>query len=273
MGQEYYLAIDIGATKTLLAIFETGGEMVCEKKLPTSSDYKQFIKDLGDCIKQLDQFKFSYCACAVPGVVDTASGVAKAFGNEDWRDVPIKSDIQLLIPDAKILIHNDAKLAGLSEALLLKNKYRRLLYLTISTGIGGGVIVDNKIDPGFENFEPGQMVFEHGGSNRQWESYASGKALYEKYGKRASDIDDPRIWNDYAKDLVAGFENLIAVVRPEVIVIGGGVGAHFEKFQSYLQEQLSKINNPLVPTPPILKAQRPEEAVIYGCYDYIKQNI
>lgn len=273
MGQEYYLAIDIGATKTLLAVFEADGQMVCEKKLPTSNDYKQFIKDLGDCIRQLDQFQLSYCACAVPAVVDTASGVAKAFGNENWREVPIKSDIQSLMPDTKIFIHNDAKLAGLSEALLLNSKYRRLLYLTISTGIGGGVIVDNKIDPDFENFEPGQMIFEHGGSNRKWESYASGKALSEKYGKRASDIDDPAIWKNYVKDLVAGFENLIAVVRPDVIVVGGGVGAHFEKFQSYLNEELSKINNPLVPIPPILKAQRPEEAVIYGCYDYIRQNI
>jgi hypothetical protein len=50
------------------------------------------------------------------------------------------------------------------------------------------------------------------------------------------------------------------------------VGAHFEKFQPFLEEALKKINNPLVPVPHLLKAQRPEEAVIYGCYEYIVQN-
>jgi predicted NBD/HSP70 family sugar kinase len=65
---------------------------------------------------------------------------------------------------------------------------------------------------------------------------------------------------------------LLATIQPDVVVVGGGVGAHFEKFQPFLEEALKKINNPLVPVPPLLKAQRPEEAVIYGCYEYIVQN-
>ena len=86
-------------------------------------------------------------------------------------------------------------------------------------------------------------------------------------------MSDPAIWREYVKSLAAGFENLLAVVQPEAVIIGGGVGAHFEKFQPYLEAELQALNTPLVPVPPLLKAQRPEEAVIYGCYDYIKQNI
>jgi glucokinase len=145
--------------------------------------------------------------------------------------------------------------------------------LTISTGIGGGVIIDGVIDPVFANFEPGQMIFEFDGQERKWESFASGKALLARYGKLASDIDDPAIWREYAKTLVIGFEDLLVTIQPEAVVIGGGVGAHFEKFQPFLEAGLKEINNPLAPTPPLLKARRPEEAVIYGCYDYIRQNI
>jgi predicted NBD/HSP70 family sugar kinase len=273
MGQKYYLAIDVGATKTLFAVFEPGGDMVCEKKIKTDPDYNKFIKDVAGELESLKQFNFSSCCCALPTRFSRFSdGIAESFGNLPWKNVPIKKDLQALLPDTKILMHNDAKLAGLSEALLLHEKYKKVLYLTISTGIGGGVIIDGVIAKDFENFEPGQMVFEYEGKTLKWEAFASGKALYERYRKKAAEIEDPKIWKEYVKLLVIGFEDLLATVQPEAVVIGGGVGAHFEKFKAYLEEDLSKINNPMVPTPPLLKAQRPEEAVIYGCYDYILQN-
>jgi predicted NBD/HSP70 family sugar kinase len=273
MGKEAYLAIDVGATKTLLAVFRPDGEMVCEDKIKTDPDYSRLKADLADKIMELaKRFSISRCAIAVPGTVDLASGTALAFGNETWRNVPIKRDLQAMLPQTEILMHNDAKLAGLSEALLLHKKYKKVLYLTISTGIGGGVITDDVIDTDFENFEPGQMVFEYGGQTQQWEDFASGRALRARYGKAASEIDDPKIWKEYVKTLVLGFEDLLATIQPDAVVIGGGVGAHFEKFEPFLKAGLDKINNPLVPIPPLLKAQRPEEAVIYGCYEYIKQN-
>jgi predicted NBD/HSP70 family sugar kinase len=268
-----YLGIDVGATKTLFAVFEADGEMVCEKKIKTDPDYGQFKADIAEELNQLEQFKVTHCCCAVPGTIDFKTGTALAFGNEDWRDIPIKSDLEAMAKDVRVLVHNDAKLAGLSEAIPFKGEYKKVLYLTISTGIGGGVIIDGAIDADFANFEPGQMVFEHDGKSQQWEDIASGRALKNRYGKMAGEIEDPQIWKEYVKTLAAGFENLLATIQPDAVIIGGGVGAHFEKFKPYLETELKKINNPLVPIPPLLKAQRPEEAVIYGCYDYIKQNI
>lgn len=274
MGPEHYLAIDVGATKTLLAVFDSSGELICECKQKTNSDYSGFKSELAQKIDELKpKFTIRRCCCAVPATIDFDAGVAMAFGNESWRNVPIINDLAALLPGAKVLIHNDAKLAALSEALLLHGEYKKLLYITLSTGIGGGVITDGVIDEDFQNFEPGQMVFEYDGRQQKWEDFASGKALRAKYGKPASDIDDPAIWQEYAHSLATGFEDLLATVRPDVIVVGGGVGAHFEKFQPFLEAELNKINNPLVPTPPLLKARRPEEAVVYGCYEYIKQNV
>jgi predicted NBD/HSP70 family sugar kinase len=268
-----YLGIDVGATKTLFAVFSPDGEMVCESKIKTSRDYKQFIDDVADSFDKLKRFKFSHVCCAIPGRIDFEKGMGLDFGNLPWENVTIHKDLEAIMPKARIMLHNDAKLGGLSESLLLQEKYRKVLYLTISTGIGGGVIIDNVIDPDYVNFEPGQMVFERNGQNQQWEDFASGKALKNRYGKMASEIDDPAIWKEYVKTLTTGLENLLATVQPDAVIIGGGVGAHFEKFKPYLEEELGKINNPLVPIPPIIKAQRPEEAVIYGCYNYIVQNL
>jgi predicted NBD/HSP70 family sugar kinase len=272
MEGEFYLAIDVGGTKTLFAVFTRDGEQVCQCKVETPQNYDDFKAELAENIKKLDRFHFSHACCAIPGRIDFEKGIGQDFGNLPWEDVPVRGDLEALLPGVKVLLHNDAKLAGLSETLLLKNQYKKVLYLTISTGIGGGVITDGAIDPDFANFEPGQMVFEHEGKLQQWEDFASGHALKQKYGKPAADIDDPVVWQEYVKSLVAGLEDVLANVQPDAVIIGGGVGAHFDKFKSYLEQELKNIYNPLVPTPPLLKAQRPEEAVIYGCYDYIKHS-
>jgi len=274
MGAGNYLAVDVGGTKTLFAVFDPGGDMVCECKTKTGQDYSRFKSDTSAEIRKLKaEFGISHCCIAIPGRIDFARGIGLDFGNLPWQDVPVKNDIQEMLPQTKVFLHNDAKLAGLSESILLHKKYKKVLYVTISTGIGGGVTIGGVIDKGFENFEPGQMIFEHDGEKQKWESFASGSYLHNKYDKLASEIDDPEIWKEYVKNLVIGFEDMLANVQPDVVIVGGGVGAHFEKFKPYLEAELKKINNPLVPLPPLLKAQRPEEAVIYGCYDYIRQNI
>jgi predicted NBD/HSP70 family sugar kinase len=269
-----FLAIDVGGTKTLLAVFSEDGEVVASHKIATDREYSKFLDNIKKIIdSELKDYQITHCCCAVPGTIDFNNGVALAFGNEDWRNVPIQKDIQKLLPSTKVLIHNDAKLAALSEAILLKGSYGKVLYLTISTGIGGGVVKNGKIDSDFENFEPGQMVFEKDGQNLTWEDFASGRALKARYGKLASEITDPNVWREYSHSLANGFENLITTVKPDIIVIGGGVGAHLDSFKGFLDEELEQFNNPLVPIPPIAKAKRPEEAVIFGCYEFIKQNV
>jgi predicted NBD/HSP70 family sugar kinase len=273
MGQENYLGIDVGATKTLFAVFDTSGKVVLEHKIKTPQDYEQFKSEISGVLGSvLGQYKFSHCCCAVPGWIDFKDGIVIAFGRLPWQNIHIKNDLQAILPNVQVLIHNDAKLAGLSEAQLLHGKYRKVLYLTISTGIGGGIIIDDVIDPEFYNFEPGQMQFEHDGTSQKWEAFASGKALFEKYGQLAADIEDATIWKAFSQLIALGLEELLATIQPDVVVFGGSVGAHFEKFKSFLEEDLNAIKNPMVPIPPLLKAQRPEEAVIYGCYDYIVQN-
>jgi glucokinase len=268
-----YLAIDVGGTKTLMAVFSEAGEVLAQHKIATNHDYAQFLGDIKQIIDtEIKDYQITHCCCALPGRIDRENGIGLFFGNIPWQNVPIKRDLEAILPGIKIFVENDAKLAALSEAIALNSTYKNVLYVTVSTGIGAGFVVDGKLEPALLKIESGQMVLEHEGTMRKWESFASGKALAEKYGKKASEIDDPAIWQEYAKGLALGLYEMIANLEPEVILIGGGVGAHLEKFQSYLEENLKQINNPMVPIPPILKAKRPEEAVIYGCYELIKQH-
>ena len=117
------------------------------------------------------------------------------------------------------------------------------------------------------------MMIEHRGRIAAWEDFASGRALKSRYGQLAKDIEDPLIWDTYAKDVAAGLNELLAVLQPEVVIIGGSVGNQLEKFADGLKRELADHPNKMVDIPPIIKAQRPKDAVIYGCYELIKQSI
>lgn len=268
-----YLAIDIGGSKTLFAVFDGSGQIVEQYKIPTNKDYASFLNEVAQAVKdKLAHHNFIACCCGVPAEINREEGVAVVFGNLSWRNIPIKKDLGNILGPLPIKIENDANLAGLSEALLLIDKYQKVLYLTVSTGIKTGFIVDGKLEPNLADAEPGQMILEHNGKLEKWEDFASGRALVAKYGKKASEIDDPEIWKAFSHDLALGINELLAIFQPQALIMGGGVGAHFEKFTSPLVQELNKMSNEMVRVPPIIKARRPEEAVVYGCYEYAKQD-
>jgi predicted NBD/HSP70 family sugar kinase len=267
-----YLGIDVGGTKTLLAVFSSDGKIEKEYKFPTPKKYPDFLTQLQEALDRFNEYHITTCCCAIPGKVDRQKGVGLVFGNLAWRNVPIKNDLAGLLDHAKILVENDANLAGLHEALIFHKRYKKVLYITVGTGIGDGIITDGKIDPDFADSESGQMVLDYGGKLTRWEDIASGRALVERYGKTAREIDDPKIWQQFAKDLSLGLVELVATLQPDVIIIGGGIGTHFNKYADFLKAELKRHESPMVSVPPLVQANKPEEAVIYGCYDFIQHH-
>lgn len=263
------LAIDVGGTKTLVASFTDDGAVTEQIKFPTPTDYLAFVDELVKTVQSLQAKDLSSCVIAMPGKIDREHGIVLYFGNLPWSNIPIKADLEsrLQIP---VTLENDSKLAGLSEAQLLPD-YRKVLYLTVSTGIGGVVVVDRKMDPSSLDAEYGHMLLEYQGRLERWEHFASGKAIYTKYNMRAADITDPSAWYEIARNIAIGLIDVIAATTPDIIVIGGGVGTHFAKFGDRLKGQLDLYADNLLTIPPVVGAQRAEEAVIYGCYTLAQQ--
>lgn len=268
-----YLGIDVGGTKTLSAVFSSGGKILMQYKFPTPKKYPDFISHLEAALEQFSEYRIKACCCAIPGKVDRRRGIGLVFGNLGWRNVPIKNDLSSLLNHAHVLVENDSNLAGLHEALIFHERYRRVLYVTIGTGIGDGIIIDGKIDPDFADSESGQTMLDYDGKLVRWEDIASGRSLVERYGKTASQIEDPKVWQQFAKDLSLGLVELVAALQPDVIIIGGSIGTHFTKYSEYLRTELERHSNKMVLMPPVIQATKPQEAVIYGCYDYLHQNI
>jgi glucokinase len=269
-----YLAIDVGGSKTLLAVFSEDGEVVLKHKIATNPDYAGFLTDIKNALtNELQNPQITYCCCAIPGAVDRKQGLGIRFGNLDWQNVPLQKDLSNILPGIPVLLEHDAALGGLHEALILQDEYKKVLYVAPGTGIAAVLIINGKIDPDMADNEAGHMVIStDNGQPKTWEDLASGRVLKARYGQLASEIEDPAVWSSFSAGFALGLQVLISILQPEVIVVGGGVGAHLDKFKTPLETELNKLQNKMVPIPPIIQSKQPEEAVIYGCYDFIKQH-
>ncbi len=254
-----YLAIDIGGSKTLWATFSTPGPLHDSVRFETPKTYPDFIAKLRETYESLPgKADLKACVAGAPGRIDYEKGTVVAFGSLPWKDEPFQRDIEAICK-LPTLLENDANLAALSEAVLIQHGYKKILYLTVSTGIGGGLILDGKITPAYAGMEPGQMKFEKNGQITDWEDITSGKAIVKRTGKRASELDDPQQWYIVAHDLGLGIWNIIVNVTPDVIILGGGVGAHFEKYADQLHDALMLYSNALAAVPPIRQAIAPKK--------------
>lgn len=265
-----YLGIDIGGTKTLICKLSEDGQIISRERFETPQDYQEFLKLLGEGIHKTDLGDVVGIAVGAPGELDREQGLVLRLGNLPWQAVPLEADIQKLC-GKPVAIENDAKLAGLYESHVVGAAGKRVFYVTISTGIGIALTVNGTIDTTIADSGGKNMVFEHKEQLVPWESFASGKALFNEYGKRASDQDDPMVWQEFCRRLVPGFTQIITLTSPDVITIGGGVGAHYDKFEHMFEPLLESYLSPRSRKPEIVQATNAEDAVIYGCHAYAKQ--
>lgn len=261
------VTVDTGGTKTLVTSFERDGTIGKMIRFPTPARTKDYVALLRETLqKNYGDKKVEAIVVALPGIIK--DGVAVWCNNLGWKNFDAKKALAGALKDAPVFIENDANLAGLAETRILEPVPVSSLYVTISTGIGTGMITGGKIDPGMRLSEGGRALVEYDGMVREWESFASGKAIYTTYGKFARDITKERHWRQIADRISRGFLAVIPLIQPEVIIIGGSIGTYFPRYGAQLEALLKEKLPPYIPCPRLVQAAHPEEAVIYGCYYY-----
>lgn len=261
------VAVDTGGTKTLVASFLEDGQIGEQFKFltpKTTSEWTTLLKNVLET--HFGSESIDAIVVAMPGIVK--NGVAIWCNNLKWANFDVASALKGVLGDAPLFVENDANLAGLAETRQLKKIPALLLYVTVSTGIGSGIITEGLINPDLRYSEAGRSLVEFDGTVREWESFASGKAIYEAYGKYARDITSKRIWYNIADRISRGFLAIIPVLQPDIIIIGGSIGTYFEHFGKDLNGLLKEHLPAHIPAPKLIQAKHPELAVIYGCYYY-----
>jgi len=262
------ITVDTGGTKTLIARFD-GDKIVGETvKFPTPQDSDEYVAEIIKHISSLaNNQPPAAISLAVPGI--TKNNHVERFANLPWQNFNVVAKLQPHFPNSLITVENDANLGGLGETRLLPHTPERVLYVTVSTGIGTGFIVNGQIEPAMSNSEGGHMILNFEGKACEWEDFASGRAIHDTYGKFVREIHDRATWEAIADRLSIGFSALLPVLQPDLVIIGGSVGTYFESYGEILTNDINEHLNPIITAKPVFtQAQHPEEAVIYGCYFY-----
>jgi len=264
------LGIDLGGTKILTAVANSQGKMLSRDHsiTPAAKGSKAVIhsvlESVGRTLGQAGIVASDLSAIGVgaPGLSNPDTGVLFTSPHlPGWRNMPLRNIIEKEL-GRKAFIINDANAAALGEFYFGAGRgARHFIYITISTGIGGGIIIDGKIYTGALGTagEVGHMTIDDNGplcncGNRGcWETLASGTALAREARRRVKEGAKTSIL-DYAGgdmdkvtaeaihkaaeqgdtlagELIArtgyyvgvGLANLINIFNPELIVIGGGL--------------------------------------------------
>ena len=250
-----YLAIDIGATKTLIALFSKRGRVVRRVKFGTAQGSKTFLNDLATNLANFKKYNVQSIVLAVPGIVQKNYTVR--FGNRNWGDIDILTPIKSLF-DCPIYFENDGNLAAIYEGFGLPG---RTVFLTFSTGIGGGVVAHGELVT--TKFEPGHKMYKYGDKTLEWEDIAAASALEKFYHiDYATELRSKKVLKDVADRMYLGIPDIIKEFQPNTIIFGGPMGKIFRLYNKYL---------PVTTGVKYRRPKRPTESVIYGCYLYAKK--
>jgi len=270
------IAVDTGGTKVLVASFSQDGQLGGQYRFETPKTPGHYIDLLSDhLIETYGEEDIDAIVIGMPGtVIDNIVVWCARLG---WKNFNVIEALRDSLKDknagsnltsAVVMVDNDANLAGLAETRTLKTIPKSSLYITISTGIGTGIITNGKIDPGLAKSEGGRIQIDWAGRHQEWQDFASGKAIKNTYGKYARDIKSKRAWKQIADKISRGLLVLIPVIQPDIIIIGGSIGTYFDRYELTLEKIIKdKLPNHITP-PVITMAKHPEQAVLYGCYYY-----
>lgn len=266
------VAVDTGATKTLVTSFDKSGNMLSSFKYETPKGQKNYVSTLKEYLEStFSGDTIEAIAIGLPSFMNNQ--IAVWAPNLGWSNFNLKNALYGTLRNAPIFIENDAKLAGLSSVHHLRKIPESAFYVAIGTGIGTAIIENGQIDTALKRSEGGRMLIEYDGVIQEWEKFASGRAIKDVYGKYAREITSIRTWNQIADRISRGLLAAIPLIQPDVVLFGGSIGTYFDNYGHQLNKLLLEKMPPHIPVPKLAKAHHPEEAVVYGCYIYALDRI
>ena len=247
------LAIDIGGTKFTLAAFD-GDRMVRSESRPTDKEGGRdwMLDQIAAIVAEWRRdFRFERCGIGFGGPVNFAEQrVALSTHVGGWRDFHLSAHLAGLL-GVPVVMDNDANVGALGEAHYGAGRgFSPLFYMTLSTGIGGGIYGDSKIWRGADSYggEIGHLTIRPDGPECLcgafgcYERMCCGLWLERDYGKPAKELmQDPEFVRRYVVDLALGLKTCIMLLNPARTVIGGGISKAGEALFGPLRAELRRV--------------------------------
>jgi glucokinase len=269
--------IDVGGTKFSAAVFDGDNIVARESQATDRAGGREWMLDRIVAIGRAwnKQFSFRRCGIGFGGPVDfAAQRVNLSTHVGGWKDFDLTGFIRHEF-ELPVLMDNDANAGALGEAHFGAGKgCDPLFYLTLSTGIGGGIVYRGGVYRGADSYagEIGHLTIRPGGpeclcgAHGCFERMCCGLWLEKDYGRSAKQLmADPEFVKRYVVDLARGLKSAIMMLNPARIVIGGGISkagdALFEPLREELRRQITSWSRARIDVVP---AALRDDSVLYG---------
>jgi glucokinase len=246
------LAIDIGGTKFTMAVFDDGQMIARESRRTDREGGRDWMLDqitqIGREWKRI--YRLERCGIGFGGPVTfDLQRVALSTHVGGWQDFHLPNYVRNVL-GVESIMDNDANVGALGELCFGAGQgCRHLFYMTLSTGIGGGILIDQQIYRGMDSYagEIGHTTVRPDGPECLCGSYGclermcAGLWLERDYGKPAHELmTDPEFVRKYVVDLARGLKSVLMLLNPERIVIGGGISKSGDALFVPLREELGR---------------------------------
>lgn len=231
------LLFDIGGTKSRFAISHDGTSFDEPLIIDTPQHYSEGILAFNDSVKKVTRGKkIDKAVGGFPGTVIEGK-VFRSPNLPDYEGKLLGYELERIF-GVKPILENDADLATLGEAIYGAGKeYSIVAYITVSTGIGGGLVIDGKIQKKKYGFEPGHQIINYK-TREVLHDLISGTALSKKYNKPAKEIKEPEVYEWISEILGIALTNTILHWSPDVLVMGGSITKDIDIVE--VEEQIEK---------------------------------
>ncbi|MBA7634623.1 Glucokinase [subsurface metagenome] len=313
------LAVDLGGTKIIAAIVSNQGQIVAKEYCLTLANEgpQSVINRIFSAIdhllsaKSINLSQLNSISLAAPGAIDLDSGLVTLSPNlPDWHDIPLRDIVKEKYRVSTFLL-NDASAATLGEHRFGAGKgIKNLIYLTVSTGVGGGIIIDGELYSGARGGagEIGHMTIDVNGPKCSCgnigclEMLASGTAVAREATRRisqgeksslaeivsgniegitAEEVDIAardgdslaiEVISQAATYLGVGMVNLVNIFNPEMIIVGGGMAKMGDRLLNPARQVVMDRVFPLLAQAVcIVPAQLGEDAGVLGAAVFARQ--
>lgn len=310
--EKVMVGIDLGGTGIKIGILNRDYDILQQVAIPTNADRPsaEIIADMGkNAVKLLEKSGYQQENClgvgvGSPGTIDSKNGVVLYSNNIRWENVPLVKELgkYLTVP---VFLNNDANCAALGEVVKgAARGCKNAIFLTLGTGVGGGIVLDGKI---FEGGHVGGAELGHirirsderrctCGRHDCLEAYASATALIKDARDLAQKHRKSALWQlcdgdlgqmnakipfdaaelgdscgktlveNYIAYLADGITDFVNIFRPDIVVLGGGICAQGKKLTEPLTRYLEKncFGGSIAFLPQIVTAKNGNNAGIIG---------
>lgn len=309
---KYYVGLDLGGTNIAAGVVDEKYNIVADHSLPTLKHrtFEEIVEDMARAVREVAKIAnltlddFTSIGIGAPSSVNPTTKRLAFANNLRWKNVPLIEEFRKHI-DKPVFLANDADCAALGEAVAgVAKDYGSILLITLGTGVGGGLIMNDQIFNGADGngFEPGHTTLILGGVPCTcgrlgcFESYASitgliretieaialnptslmreicgndfckvsGRTAFE--AAKRGDAAGLAVVEKYAYYVGSGISSLVAALRPHAVLIGGGISNEGD----YLLDPVRKVvaetvySKDTVKPPEIIKASLGNSAGIIG---------